>query len=422
MWPDVAVAGAAVQWRVLAEVGHVLSGCAEPGIALPEVARLVVPEVADCCILYLAGDEGAPPALEVAHVERSRAGEIRDRMRGLLRGTGATSLLRDLNAVDGVGTRDSEGCRWLLAELGVPRGMVAQFRLDGQTPGLLVLVTGAASFDGADDVEFGRALADRISLELERARGRRQSERAVAASELAVGIVSHDLGNPLATIQICANALLDPEPQPAAGVRQIAEIIQRSAAWMQQIIHELLDRISLEAGRLPLTRAPTAVSEVMGTVQTMFLPVAGEQGLEFAIECAADLPRVDADPHRLQQALSNLLGNAIKFTPAGGRVLLSARVADDQETGPAIRFAVSDTGPGISEQDLPHVFDWFWHSPAGERTSTGLGLAIAKGVIEAHSARLMVESAPGRGSTFWFTLPICETTGEEHPSRPEARR
>jgi signal transduction histidine kinase len=160
----------------------------------------------------------------------------------------------------------------------------------------------------------------------------------------------------------------------------------------------------------------------MGTAETLFLPVAGEQGLELAIEYAADLPRVDADPHRLQQALSNLLGNAIKFTPAGGRVLLSARVADDQEEGLAIRFAVSDTGPGIPEQDLPHVFDWFWHSPGGERTSTGLGLAIAKGVIEAHSARLMVESSPGRGSTFWFTLPVSEGTGEECPRRSEARR
>ena len=416
------MAAAAVQWRVLAEVGQALYGCAQPGTALPEVAGLVVPEAADCCILYLAGDDEVPAALEVAHVKSSRAREIRDRMRTLLSHTGTTSFLGQLNAVNGVGTRDSAGGRWLLAELGLPRGMVAELRLGGQTRGLLVLVTGAAGLAGAEDVEFGRALADRISLELEGALARRQSARAVAASELAVGIVSHDLGNPLATIQICANALLDPEPQPAAGVHQIAEIIQRSAAWMQQIIHELLDRVSLEAGRLPLTREPTTVSDVMGTAETMFLPVAGEQGLDLAIEYAADLPRVDADPHRLQQALSNLLGNAIKFTPAGGRVLLSARVADDREEGLAIRFAVSDTGPGIPEQDLPHVFDWFWHSPAGERTSTGLGLAIAKGVIEAHSARLMVESSPGRGSTFWFTLPVCEGTGEEYPRRLEARR
>ena len=131
---------------------------------------------------------------------------------------------------------------------------------------------------------------------------------------------------------------------------------------------------------------------------------------------------MDADPDRLQEALSNLLGNAIKFTPAGGRVVLSARAASDQENRPAVRFAVSDTGPGIPEQDLPHVFDWFWHSQTGKRASTGLGLAIAKGVIEAHRAHLMVESAPGSGSTFWFNLPVCESTEEDGPRGWKARR
>jgi signal transduction histidine kinase len=216
--------------------------------------------------------------------------------------------------------------------------------------------------------------------------------------------------------------LLDPEPQPAAGVREIAEIIRRSAAWMQQIIRDLLDRVSLDTGRLPLIREPVAVSDVMGAAQAMFRPLAGEEGLEFAIEYAGDLPRVDADPHRLQEVLSNLLGNAMKFTPAGGRVVLSARATSDQENRPAVRFAVSDTGQGIPEQDLPHVFDWFWHSQTGERASTGLGLAIAKGVIEAHSAHLMVESVPGCGSTFWFNLPVCESADADGPSGWVARR
>jgi signal transduction histidine kinase len=160
----------------------------------------------------------------------------------------------------------------------------------------------------------------------------------------------------------------------------------------------------------------------MGTAQAMFRPLAGEGGVDFAIEYAVDLPRVDADPLRLQEVLSNLLGNAMKFTPAGGRVVLSAGVTSDQENGPAIRFEVSDTGPGIPAQDLPHVFDWFWHSRTGERASTGLGLAIAKGVIEAHSAHLMVESVPGCGSTFWFNLPVCESADADGPSGWVARR
>jgi signal transduction histidine kinase len=415
------MAGATVQWRILADVGCALSGHAEPGAALREVAELVVPEAADCCALYLAGDADVPAALAVTHVESSQAGEIGDRLRKLLNDAGPESLLPELNATGGHGSLDPEDCRWLLAELGVPRGLVAPFRFGGRTRGLLVLGRGTPGLDQADYVEFGRALADRVGIELERVLASRRSERAAASSALAVGIVSHDLGNPLATIQICANALLDPEPQPAAGVREIAQIIQRSAAWMQQIIRDLLDRLRLDTGGIQLAREPTAVSEVMGTAQTMFVPVAGDQGLDFAIECAANLPPVDADPQRLQQVLSNLLGNAMKFTPAGGRVVLSARAADDPEQGPAIRFAVSDTGPGIPEQDLPRVFDWFWHSQAGQRTGTGLGLAIAKGVIEAHRAHLMVESTLGRGSTFWFTLPSCETAEGERRRRLEGR-
>jgi len=401
MGPDLGTATAVAQWRVLAEVGQALSRCARPEMGLPDVAGLVVPQAANWCVLYLPGDNEVAATLDVAHVEMGRAEEIRGRLRGRL-----TRL---------------EGDRRLLAELGVSGGQVTPVRFGSRTRGLLALASEAGDLEGAGDLEFGRALADRIGLELGCTLAYRQTQRAIAAGELAVGIVSHDLGNPLATIQICANALLDPRPQPVAGIRQIAEIIQRSAAWMQQIRRDLLDRVHLDTGGLPLARESTAVSDVMGTVEKMFLPVAGEQGLEFAIECAADLPRIDADPGRLQQALSNLLGNAMKFTPAGGRVVLSARAVADQERGPAIRFAVSDTGPGIPEQDLPHVFDWFWHSQAGERTGTGLGLAIARGVIEAHSAHLMVESAPGGGSTFWFTLPACGTRAEGCHGGIEAR-
>jgi signal transduction histidine kinase len=420
--PELGTVAPSAQWRTLADVGLALSRCAEPAATLAEVTDLVVPQAADFCVLYLAGDDEEPATLVVTHVERTRVDDIRDRMGGLSSGAGAESLLRGLDAAEEDWTPGSGTASALLAELGLSGGMVAPIRLSGQPRGLLALGVETAEIEGADNVTFGRVLADRIGLELERFRARRRSERAVAASELAVGIVSHDLGNPLATIQICANALLDPEPQPAAGVREIAEIIRRSAAWMQQIIRDLLDRVSLDTGRLPLIREPVAVSDVMGAAQAMFRPLAGEEGLEFAIEYAGDLPRVDADPHRLQEVLSNLLGNAMKFTPAGGRVVLSARATSDQENRPAVRFAVSDTGQGIPEQDLPHVFDWFWHSQTGKRASTGLGLAIAKGVIEAHRAHLMVESVPGYGSTFWFNLPVCGSTEEDGPCEWEARR
>jgi signal transduction histidine kinase len=407
------MATAATQWRVLADVGETLSRNGGTGSTWAEVTSLLVPDATECCVLYLASDDNSPDWLEVAHIESGRVDEIRDSLRRLLTKAGSARVLSALNAN---GTRRRRARQTLLARLGLERGTVSPIRTGGRPRGLILLASGKSGSAQKLEVEFGRALADRIGLELECVFARQQSKRAVAASELAVGIVSHDLGNPLATIQICTNALLDPEPQPAEGVCQIAQILQRSTAWMQQIIRDLLDRVSLDAGPLPIAREATVVNDIVGTIRAMFLPLAEEHGLEFVIQCDADLPPIDADPHRLQQVLANLLNNAVKFTPAGGRVTLAAHLVANQEQCSGVRFSVSDTGPGIPEEDLPHVFDWFWHSQVGERTSTGLGLAIAKGAIEAHGARLRVKSAPGRGTTFWFTLPICEgirATGAE---------
>jgi signal transduction histidine kinase len=276
-----------------------------------------------------------------------------------------------------------------------------------------VLASTSARGDGLTGEAFARAVADRIDVALAQARQLRRTERAVAARDRAVSIVSHDLRSPLSTIQICVKALLDPAPASASGIRQMAELIQRSADWMQQIVEELLDRATLDSGRLALNRKPTDVAEIISAARTMFSTLAESRDIEFVLHSATHLPPMDADPHRLLQALSNLIGNAMKFTPAGGRVELLAQDARADfegrrpaaNTDPAIRFAVRDTGHGIASEELEHVFDWFWHSPREARGGIGLGLAIAKGIIEAHRGRLHVESALGLGSTFWFTVP-----------------
>ncbi|MGH7509125.1 MAG: ATP-binding protein [Gemmatimonadales bacterium] len=284
-----------------------------------------------------------------------------------------------------------------------------------------------------DDLTFLQSVANLVAgalqrehSEAEREKLLHRAQRAAAARDRAVGIVSHDLRNPLSTIQICASALLDTEAPGVEGIRHMARIIQQSTAWMQQIVQDLLDRTSLDAGRLSLHREPTDVADVLGVAQGMFAPVAREQNLELVVETTTDLPLVDADPSRLLQVLSNLLSNAVKFTPAGGRVVLSARVAGIEPAGslgPAaldggVRFAVSDTGPGMAPDDLAHVFDWFWQSPRGGRSGAGLGLAIAKGLIEAHRGSLEVESAPGRGSTFWFTVPAIAVSASPSTVAP----
>jgi signal transduction histidine kinase len=215
----------------------------------------------------------------------------------------------------------------------------------------------------------------------------------------------------LSAIQICANALLDPDPAPPSGVRHMAELIQRSAEWMQHIVRDLLDRTNIDTGNVRLSRRRIAVADILSAIDGVFGPIAAEHAIELVLEADVDLPPLDADPDRLLQALANLMSNAMKFTPQGGRVVLLATieavsfdVAAAAPTRREIRFSVRDTGPGIAPEDIEHVFDWFWRAPGGGGDGAGLGLGIAKGLIEAHDGRLHVKSVPGQGTTFWFTL------------------
>jgi signal transduction histidine kinase len=262
------------------------------------------------------------------------------------------------------------------------------------------------------DQSFADAVAARISVTLEQEQTRRDARRVVADHELAISVASHDLINPLSTIQIGATALLDPEPLPTGRTRHVAELIQRSATWMQHILRDLLDRASLQVGRMELHRQRICVEQVIDVTHEIFAPLAEEHRVLFMCSSAKDVPEIDADPDRLLQVLSNLISNAIKFTPPGGRVELSVRAeptdhapADEGQPGPGARFIVRDTGKGIAAEELPHVFEWFWHSESAPPGSTGLGLSIAKALVEAHGGELQVESGKGQGTRFWFTLP-----------------
>ena len=129
--------------------------------------------------------------------------------------------------------------------------------------------------------------------------------------------------------------------------------------------------------------------------------------MELAAGVDDDVPEVEGDRERVLQVLANLLGNAVKFTPAGGRVALTVQAAPDE-----VVFAVRDTGPGIAPENQEHVWDRFWKSRTSNRHGAGLGLAISRGIVEAHGGRIWLESAPGDGSTFSFTLPL-------HPAPPQ---
>lgn len=254
-----------------------------------------------------------------------------------------------------------------------------------------------------------RTLGDLASIALQRLVALAESERRAAEAEAAVrsrdevlSVVSHDLRNPLNTVSMSAALLGEPDIplDDKQRLKQI-EIIRRSAHRMNRLIQDLLDVARIEGGRLAISCRSEDPAALASEAYESFRPVADEKSLTLECDVEHDLPRVDADRDRVLQALSNFLNNAVKFTPTGGCIRISASRQDDG----GVRFAVTDSGPGIPAEELPHVFNRFWQARRTAHLGSGLGLAIAKGIAEAHRGRVEVESQPGHGSTFSLILP-----------------
>jgi len=227
--------------------------------------------------------------------------------------------------------------------------------------------------------------------------------RALRAREEVLGVVSHDLRNPLSAIGMCARAL-DEATTLESSAREAVHTINQATEWMQRMIHDLLDVASIEAGQLSVERREEDMVILLIRAAEMFQPLADERGIALVTEIPHHLPNVYLDAERILQVLSNLLGNAIKFVGGGGTVTLRAT----REPG-GVRVSVIDDGPGIPPEELPHVFDRFWHArrPASGQGS-GLGLTIAKGIIDAHRGRIWIESTVGEGTKVHVTLPVRE--------------
>jgi len=228
---------------------------------------------------------------------------------------------------------------------------------------------------------------------------RAEAERATKARDDMLAIVAHDLRTPLQTIALSSSILADAHDDDER--RRRVGLIERSTGEMQRLISDLLDIAGIESGTFSVLREPVDVRQSIAEALERFEPSAAGAGIALSCDVAADLPPVEADGDRLTQVLSNLLDNAIKFTPAGGAVTIRAAAADTHA-----HITVEDSGKGIPPEYLPHIFDRFWKADRKSRTSAGLGLAICKGIVEAHGGRIGVTSAPGEGTTIDFTVPL----------------
>ena len=219
-----------------------------------------------------------------------------------------------------------------------------------------------------------------------------------------VGVVSHELRTPLTSILSLSENLVGEVAGPLNEKQQhYASRIQANADRLRRMLNELLNLSKLEAGKMELRPMALSLQDLLVDLIEAFQPLAHRKSIIMDVGSMESMPKVRADRDKLYEVLANLLENAIKFTPAGGSVRISAQVLDDRH----IKMNVSDTGCGISEEHLPRIFDKFYRvqQESGHATGSGLGLAIAKGLVELHGGTLAVESAPGKGTQFYFTLP-----------------
>jgi signal transduction histidine kinase len=302
--------------------------------------------------------------------------------------TGAFRLTR--SAVELTG-----GLAALALLLGAALGWLPPFAAGGSL--LAVLLSGVLALGVTDMVrrvvmnEVGRVTLDQMYDD---------AQKIIDARQEILGIVAHDLRNPLNTIHMATSLLLEEPGLEKPRISQL-RIIQRSGERMNRLIQDLLSVTAIEAGRLSIAPRKVSVHDLFHEASEMLEPIVREKSITFTVVAPDDLPAVRADSARVLQVLSNLVGNAVKFTPAGGTITLAAVRSD----GP-VRCSVSDTGPGIPPAQIPRLFGKFWQAKRGDGRGVGLGLAIARGIVEAHGGTIEVQSELGRGSVFMFALPV----------------
>ncbi|MEA2465683.1 MAG: hypothetical protein QOJ98_3430 [Acidobacteriota bacterium] len=286
--------------------------------------------------------------------------------------------------------------------------LVTPLIADDEPLGALVLLNSRASGrhfrDG--DVIRARTLGDLTSLALRRVRlmeqereAKERAEAAVRVRDETLGIVSHDLRNPLTKIALSSDLLVGVD---ANEQQELVETIRSSARQMERLIQDLLDVARMESGNLSVAHEVIEPEPILRAMCDSNEPIARQKNQRIVCQVGGPLPRICGDRDRIEQVFGNLIGNAMKFTPERGVITIEAH-----PDGDAVRFVVRDSGPGIPPADVKKVFTPYWQAKKTAHMGAGLGLAIVRGIVEAHEGKVWAENAPGGGAKFTFTIPAA---------------
>ena len=394
----------------LARVSALLAPCLDCRASLAEVARLVVPEWADGCVIDLFPSDSRGEALEterVALVLHERTEVRPEALPG-----GEPLVTGPLACHPWVTHLASRTTPWSPAMPGEPSegtGVVSGMRLllrgRGRDVGVLSLLSIRPERSAALDAPLFEALAQGIAAAVDAAHLHQQLQEAVRWRDELLALVSHELMSPLLVMRLNSEMLLTqlherggPEPEQERLVKPLLQVTRQ----MRVLVTSLLERARVEGKLAPLAPRPQQVEDLIAEALGVLQPLAQDKHQQLRVTREPRLPRVSADRERLLQVFNNLVGNAIKFTPEGGTITLGAWPVEGM-----VRLWVKDSGPGTSPADLPHLFERFWRAANASERGTGLGLHIAKSLVTAHGGTLWAESRVGEGSTFFFTLPIA---------------
>ncbi len=331
---------------------------------------------------------------------------------------GVDVVLLDLSLPDAHGLRTVTEC----LEFAPTLPIIVLTGLDDETVAVQAVQAGAQDYLVKGQVESTllvraiRYAMERKRLDLERQQllasereARGVAEAAARARDEVLRVVSHDLGNSLSAVKIHAVVLgrvleqrsVEPEPEVTVRIAAIRDLV----AQMNRLRQDLLDIASIEAGHLSVERRPQDARALVEDAASTLVDRMEEKRIRLDIQIADGVPPVLADRDRILQVLGNLLGNATKFTPEDGRILVRVEAAERW-----VSFSVEDSGVGIAAEHLPHIFDRYWKMRSGNPGGTGLGLAIARGIVEAHGGEIAAVSVGGEGTTLRFTLPEVDTS------------
>ncbi|NUQ77637.1 MAG: PAS domain S-box protein [Polyangiaceae bacterium] len=393
--------------RYLADLGPVLSSSLDCEVTLTHVAQLTVQHFADFCVVDVLSDADEARRLTVACSDQSKQWLCEklktislDRRRPHLLQrvieTRRPVLIERVSSETVQSLAQGKAHLELLRAADIHSLMALPLLAHGHLLGAIALISSLPQriYDRAD-LAFAEDLARRSALALSNAQLFSRARRATELRDEVLGVVAHDLRNPLFTILMQARML---EAQP--GAQKASAAITRAAERMQRLIEDLLDVTRIEAGRLAVEPTRISAAELIAAAIEPQQDLVSAAGITLNLNVSPGLPEVWADRDRLCQVFENLIGNALKFTARGGAIDVGAR-----PNGGDVLFWVSDTGSGVAPEDLPCLFDRFWQAKRAERRGAGLGLPIVKGIVEVHGGRIWAESTLGRGTTFFFTLP-----------------